>query len=690
MEKEATSGIILTVLLISILTLAFNFQVSTYASSDSDWVSGWSYRKSHIINSVSGAGTNYQIKIKVRYGTGTDSGQDVYLNNHGRADFGDVRFTDDDGTTELDYWMEEKVDGDYAIFWVEVADDLSSSSATTYIYYGNADATTTSNGTNTFIGWDDFDDYSIGDPPKSERGWTYDNGEVSVQLDPADSSNKVLALRTTTTAPWAKMTWVAKQPNVALCTKHRVSANEIAYGPYAIEDATAIFSVKRSDPGKYDWYDGDSWEDFNPTAEMLEDLWYKLELRLIKGVSANLWKDTYVYTGGFRNSMTTGVNVLHFGRINGENNYNYIDSVYIRKFVDPEPSHGSWGPEEMLNPPIASFVFSPADPIVAETVTFDASTSNDPDGIIVSYAWDFGDGNITITVDPIITHVYTLSGAYNVTLTVTDNDELTDTSAKSIDVGKLSSTISISVAPTTITIGKNTTVSGSISPTRVGASVTIWHRLGGTETWSILTTIPTDSNSQYSYAWTPSEVGTYEVKANWTGDANTLPAESPTITLLVTPHRMLSVKLSGEFDYGLREDVRVKLVALVRDAVTMEPVSNSNVTVQIYGDAGGLLVSSVMVEKLAGTGIYEWRSRRTIRDLGVNKGIYLVRARASFEDGPPAYDVLLFHIDPPAGKTNETLYYIAMIVIVFASANGLIFKRRQIIKRLRRLKRPPN
>ena len=47
------------------------------------------------------------------------TGQDaVNLNGHCRTDFGDVRFTDDEGTL-LDYWIESKVDGEYAIFWVE-------------------------------------------------------------------------------------------------------------------------------------------------------------------------------------------------------------------------------------------------------------------------------------------------------------------------------------------------------------------------------------------------------------------------------------------------------------------------------------------------------------------------------------------------------------------------------------------
>jgi hypothetical protein len=69
-------------------------------------LSGWSYRKSHVINSASGAGTNYQVQIITYAGSGTDTSNTVYLNNHARSDFGDVRFTASDGSTLLNYWQE--------------------------------------------------------------------------------------------------------------------------------------------------------------------------------------------------------------------------------------------------------------------------------------------------------------------------------------------------------------------------------------------------------------------------------------------------------------------------------------------------------------------------------------------------------------------------------------------------------
>ena len=87
--------------------------------------------------------------------------------------------------------------------------------------------------------------------------------------------------------------------------------------------------------------------------------------------------------------------------------------------------------------PIASFTFSPSDPLIYEDVTFDASASYDSDGTIVSYKWDFGDGNITTVTNPIITHIYTTATStvnYTVTLTVTDNGGVTGSATQIVPV----------------------------------------------------------------------------------------------------------------------------------------------------------------------------------------------------------------------------------------------------------------
>lgn len=119
---------------------------------------GWASSKVKIINgSTAGAVTNYQMKITVHKSNGTDTATDVYLGSVVRDDFGDVRFTDSDGTTLLDYWLDAIVSGVSADVWVEVPSiPIDPGTATIFLYYNNPSATTTSNGTNTFLFFDDF------------------------------------------------------------------------------------------------------------------------------------------------------------------------------------------------------------------------------------------------------------------------------------------------------------------------------------------------------------------------------------------------------------------------------------------------------------------------------------------------------------------------------------------------------
>jgi len=94
------------------------------------------------------------------------------------------------------------------------------------------------------------------------------------------------------------------------------------------------------------------------------------------------------------------------------------------------PIDGNTEPVPELTSPIAVFSYSPLNPQVNETITFDPSESNDPDGTIESYFWNFGDGETSTTQTPI--HTYLQEGAYSVTLTITDNDGLTNTTTSSI------------------------------------------------------------------------------------------------------------------------------------------------------------------------------------------------------------------------------------------------------------------
>ncbi|MCW4035191.1 MAG: DUF2341 domain-containing protein, partial [Candidatus Bathyarchaeota archaeon] len=111
--------------------------------SGDSWLEGWTYRKSHFINNCTGAGTNYPVQVTVDYGDGIDSNDTVYVNGMCQVDFDDIRFTEDDGNTTLDYWMEDFTLSEYATFWVELSTNLNVSNTTIYLYYGNSTVATT-------------------------------------------------------------------------------------------------------------------------------------------------------------------------------------------------------------------------------------------------------------------------------------------------------------------------------------------------------------------------------------------------------------------------------------------------------------------------------------------------------------------------------------------------------------------
>ena len=133
-----------------------------HAQAGQNWLTGWTNSRSIIINPVSGAGTNYQLRLFVVNGT-SEGASTTYatndtltLNNKTRSDFGDIRFTTSDGSTLLSYYIETLNSGINATFWVKITDDLSSSPATIYLYYTNPSATSISNGVNTFLFFDNF------------------------------------------------------------------------------------------------------------------------------------------------------------------------------------------------------------------------------------------------------------------------------------------------------------------------------------------------------------------------------------------------------------------------------------------------------------------------------------------------------------------------------------------------------
>jgi hypothetical protein len=309
----------------------YDFIAISATSSTLEWLLGWEYRKYHIINYAAGAGTNYQKLITVHFGSGIDNDDDVYLNNHCRTDFGDVRFTDDDGFTLLDYWMESKVDGNYAIFWVEVADDLSSINQRIYVYYGKADATTTSNGDNTFLHFDDCDVLT---------GWTIVSGSWVAIGDGT--------IQCTSTFPSGGMACLTNSTITNARIKSRcikVSASDMDL-IYRYTNANTFYMVYgppfgwvcqhyRIPPSYF----------FGTSAPFLTlGVWHLMEEMVVGSSHKALFDGINEITGIDAGSASGLIGIAFYG---AGTNIGYVDWIFASKYVSPEPSHGDWGPEEI-------------------------------------------------------------------------------------------------------------------------------------------------------------------------------------------------------------------------------------------------------------------------------------------------------------------------------------------------------
>jgi hypothetical protein len=331
------------------------------------WLTGFSYRKSHVIQNAAGAGTLYQKQITVHYGSGTDGDDDVYLNSHCRTDFGDVRFTDNDGSTLLDYWMESKVDSDYAIFWVEVIDDLSTVEATVYVYYGAPTQTTTSNFDNTFIFGDPFDNITLNTNrwPSVDGNPTYTINAVNHYLEVTDMdgtsyfTGKGFHSRTDIVFPASYMLENAYGSDGQLI-KHKSDITTEIFGAKIIIDDSAyngetdglawsgIFDNWSASPNYWKGAGVGNNKDYDSgVLTGVAGTWYDLKSRIWK-LNGNIKVEL---DGTLRvdeaNSDVPNRVHLAIGRYSA---YNFGNERFyafkIRKYVSPEPSHGSWGSEE--------------------------------------------------------------------------------------------------------------------------------------------------------------------------------------------------------------------------------------------------------------------------------------------------------------------------------------------------------
>jgi hypothetical protein len=101
-----------------------------------------------------------------------------------------------------------------------------------------------------------------------------------------------------------------------------------------------------------------------------------------------------------------------------------------------------------------------------------------------------------------------------------------------LTIRRVASELSLDVSSTSTNAGSTVTISGTTTPAIAGVTVTIRVNKDNAG-WTTAGTATTDADGNYEYEWTPSEAGTYQVRASWDGNTNYLDSESTTTTVTV-------------------------------------------------------------------------------------------------------------------------------------------------------------
>ncbi|RLI42490.1 hypothetical protein DRO59_04030, partial [Candidatus Bathyarchaeota archaeon] len=213
--------------------------------------------------------------------------------------------------------------------------------------------------------------------------------------------------------------------------------------------------------GDYD----DSIEVDENDASLWFDIWDNYNLP-----TANAGPDQTIYTGekvnfdGTASTASSGSSIVRYewdfendGVIDAEGaktSYTYTQKGQYTVTLRVTDSLGQTNTDTCIitvhnRYPIVSFTYTPSKPTVQDTVSF-VDTSEDPDGSIVSWFWDFGDG--TNSTDHTPTHQYSDKGNYTVALTVTDNDGAQNTLTKTMTIYNIAPTASFTFSPSQPTV----------------------------------------------------------------------------------------------------------------------------------------------------------------------------------------------------------------------------------------------
>lgn len=304
--------------------------------------------------------TDYQLRIIAHYGAGTSNGENVFLNSHSRTDFGDIRFAwfnrSSNSEVGCNYWVEDLDISESGVFWVKVPEITAQVNATLYVYYGKADATTSSNGQATFEFFDDFsgdlskwtvEHYDGTGTVSVIDGWARVNSQPGGDFwGPTDGGSGIFH-QTPLNDEYAIETVFRDQSyptadahNRFLMSRVSTGSSSAFYTMLLDGDNSHITTNWRDQDGAYASWAGENTGRSRGSSTTFHARLTKLHSTFNAYISndGNTWYAVGSRTGSYHGYVGL-VDSYHDG-------YTEFDWVMVRKYLEHEPTHGSWGVEE--------------------------------------------------------------------------------------------------------------------------------------------------------------------------------------------------------------------------------------------------------------------------------------------------------------------------------------------------------
>ena len=263
----------------------------------------------------------------------------MYFNSKSKADFSDLIFTRNDGTTALDYYLsvdEGYVASSYVIVYVEFNTITAPPTTNTFwVYYGNPAATSVSNIGNTFIFGDDF---NRANNAAVDNGWT----ESETGGTCAISSNTLIITYVGAGALKCAHTLTGLTPMASMITSVQVNnatgTGRITYSSQAAPTTTASHRFGSTGANNIDYLNsaGDTWIDTGSNFTI--NVYDKFEIisKSITGVADYKINDGATWSLNNYAMADLGTNTIEFGEglAAGTITVNY---VFFRNWTTNEP-----------------------------------------------------------------------------------------------------------------------------------------------------------------------------------------------------------------------------------------------------------------------------------------------------------------------------------------------------------------